>query len=229
MRASNRWAGLLLVPVLGLPAFGADPPKAGEKPAAAESLVPLGELTGVLKNTAGSEAGFTLHITLTYVESSPGAALAQLRDQEGMLLRQRQIVTERNPVQRTLEMIALVQEVQHIQYNWRSPFGVKQIEQDIEIRPARDMKVRSLQPPAAFDEKGNPRKYTPQELKELRGNGKLPGYAADPSGLQDGQVVTIRLARRKEAARPRDKKAPPADERLVATRIVIIVEPQTGK
>jgi hypothetical protein len=35
--------------------------------------------------------------------------------------------------------------------------------------------VRSLQPPVAFDDKGNVKKYTAQELKEMRGDGKLPG------------------------------------------------------
>jgi hypothetical protein len=224
-----RWAGLLLVAALALPAFGADPPKTGDKPAAAESLVPLGELTGVLKNTGSAEAGLTLHVTLTYLEASPGAGVALLRDQQAMLLRQQQILAERNPVQRQQEMIAFVQDFQRKQRDMRSPFGVKQLEQDIEIVPAQDMKVRSLHPPAAFDEKGNPKKYTPQELKELRGDGRLPGYAADLSGLQDGQVVTVRLARRKDTARPKDKKDPPPDDRSVATRIVIVADPQSGK
>jgi hypothetical protein len=234
MRSSVRWAGLLLVLGLALPVFGADPPKAGDKPDQGPKLVPLGEMTGVLKSTGGSEAGLTLHVTLKYVEANAGAEVALLRDQQELLLRQRQIMMTRNPVWRQQAMIALVQEAQRMQQDKQNLFRVKQIEKDVEIQPADEMRIRSLHPPVAFDEKGNPKKYTAQELKEMRGDGKLPGYAAELTGLQDGQVVTVHLARKKDAAKPKDpkdkdKKDPPADEKPLATMIVIVADPQTGK
>src|SRR5712692_8643577 len=152
MRSSVRWAGLLLVVGLALPVFGADPPKAADKPDQGPKLVPLGEMTGVVKNTGGSEAGLTLHVTLKYLEANAGAEVALLRDQQELLLRQRQIMMTRNPVWRQQEMIALVQEAQRMQRDKQNLFRVKQIEKDVEIQPADDMKVRSLRPPVAFDE-----------------------------------------------------------------------------
>jgi hypothetical protein len=231
MRAKLCWASLLLAG-LALPVVAADPPKDGDKPDKPVKLVPLGEMTGVLKNTGGSESGFTLHVTLQFLEASPGAEVALVRDQRELLLRQRQIMMTRNPIWRQQEMIALVQEAQRMQRDKQNLFRVKQMEKDVEFQAGEDMKIRSLRPPVAFDEKGNPKKYTPQELKEMRGDGKLPGYAAELTGLQNGQVVTVHLATRKApAAKPgdKDKKDPPADEKPLATLIVIVSDPQSGK
>src|SRR5262245_30982579 len=45
---------------------------------------------------------------------------------------------------------------------------------------ADDVQVRVMQLPMQFDDKGKPRKYTSDEIKELRGaNSKLPGYKSD--------------------------------------------------
>jgi hypothetical protein len=227
-----RLPGVMLVLGLALPAFAADPPKAGDKPDQSQKLVSLGEMTGVLKKTDGSEAGLTLHVTLKYLEPNAGAELALAREQQEVLLRQRQIMMTRNPVWRQQELMALVQEVQRMQRDKQNLLRVKQLQKDVEIQPADDMKVRSLHPPVAFDEKGNPKKYTAQELKEMRGDGKLPGYAAELTGLQDGQVVTVRLARKKDTAKPKDpkdKKNAPADEKPLATVIIIVAGPQSGK
>jgi hypothetical protein len=68
-------------------------------------------------------------------------------------------------------------------------------------------------------------------LKELRGDGKLPGYAAALTDLQDGQVVRVYLARKKDGTEPKDKdkKDLPADEKPLATLILIEADPQTRK
>jgi len=83
----------------------------------------------------------------------------------------------------------------------------------------------------AHDEQGKLKEYTALELKELRGDGKLPGYAAALTDLQDGQVVRVYLARKKAGTEPKDKdkKALPADEKLLATVILIEADPQTRK
>jgi len=58
--------------------------------------------------------------------------------------------------------------------------------------------VRTLKLPLAFDDKGNPRKYTPQELKDLKGTEGLPGYTADISDLKAGQIVRVSVSKRKK-------------------------------
>jgi hypothetical protein len=41
--------------------------------------------------------------------------------------------------------------------------------------------------------------------------------------------VKVRLARKKDRARPKDKRDAPADEQPFATLVIIVAEPQNGK
>lgn len=80
--------------------------------------------------------------------------------------------------------------------------------QTIEIDLADDVQIRVAKPPQAYDEKGRPRKYTNQELKELKGpDPKLPGYTGDLDSLAEGKAVQVRLARPKDAGKPKDGDA----------------------
>ncbi|MCY2942648.1 MAG: hypothetical protein NTV50_13410 [Planctomycetota bacterium] len=57
-----------------------------------------------------------------------------------------------------------------------------------------DVKIRLLNPPDAFDDKGRAKKYTPKELKELKGDDlKTPGYPADFSDLKNDSIVNLTL------------------------------------
>jgi len=69
---------------------------------------------------------------------------------------------------------------------------------NLEIQAAEEVVVRVKHAPRQFDEKGKPISPTAAQLKELRGDPKLPGYNADFSDLKNGQVVTIYLGRRKQ-------------------------------
>ena len=91
---------------------------------------------------------------------------------------------------------------------------------------AGDAKVRTLKLPLAFDDKGNPRKYTAQELKDLKGPDNLPGYTADFTDLKVGEIVRVSVAKRKKTA-DEVREAAKAGEpiRAVATLIVIEARP----
>jgi len=111
-------------------------------------------------------------------------------------------------------------------------FRVVPFTKDVELRPSDDMKVRMIQPPADFNEKGRPRKYTEKELKELKGSDpKLPGYSADFDNLKADQVVKVYLSARKDArksparGRSKDKEADDtAYEKPEVTMVVILAE-----
>jgi hypothetical protein len=61
---------------------------------------------------------------------------------------------------------------------------------------ADDVQVRTMQLPVQFDDKGKPKKYTSDELKELRGpNRNLPGYKSDYDSLKTGQIITVAFRR----------------------------------
>jgi len=66
-----------------------------------------------------------------------------------------------------------------------------------------------LNPPFEYDDKGNVKKYTKEELDKLKGKDKnLVGYEAKAEDLQAGQIVRVYLAKPK--AKPKDD--PKADK-----------------
>jgi hypothetical protein len=112
---------------------------------------------------------------------------------------------------------------------------------DVDLQPTDDMKVRMLQPPPDFDEKGRPKRYTAKELKELKGpDPKLPGYSADFDSLKPDQIVKVFLARKKpakSAPRPQpprkkgkednaDAADAKVDNRPEVTMVLILIEPR---
>jgi hypothetical protein len=71
-------------------------------------------------------------------------------------------------------------------------------------------KVRSYDPPENFDDKGNVKKYTKEELADLKGDTpaekKMVGYKADWDAVKVGDMVQVTLSVNKNAP-PKAKKA----------------------
>jgi hypothetical protein len=95
---------------------------------------------------------------------------------------------------------------------------------NVDLTPAEDMIVRTSFVPVEFDEKGKPRKRTQKELKELKGDSKLPGYQADASALKRGQQVTCYLEIKKKSGKKDDTDAL-VDSKPKVRLILITAEP----
>jgi hypothetical protein len=244
-------AAALVGLLAALPALGAEgpdkkadakkeigfPPPAGEKAAPeASPYVPLGTLAGVVRS-ADSSGGLSLRVTVRVLEPNPQAQEKYLSQQRQLLERQRQIMTNPNPAQAQQQMQDFLRDAERLMQSQKDLFRVKSVEKDVELDLAEDVKVRARQPAQQFDEKGNIKRYTPQELKELRGDGKLPGYAAELSDLQPGQTVLVKVVRRKPADAPAGKPATPGSQaspggakpgpsgdKAIATLILIVKE-----
>jgi hypothetical protein len=78
--------------------------------------------------------------------------------------------------------------------------------QDFEFDIDDEIKIRLQQPRRAFDDKGNPKKYSPAELKQLRGQEQrnVPGYPAEFADLKTGRAVTIYFVERDETFKPEE-------------------------
>jgi len=67
---------------------------------------------------------------------------------------------------------------------------------ELEVPIKESTKFRFKEPIEAFDDKGNIKVYTPQDLKKLKGsNPNLPGYEAKSENIIPGHLVTISLAK----------------------------------
>jgi hypothetical protein len=196
-------------------------------------LIPLGQLAGVVKSVGSGT--LTLEVTQRHLELSPQAQANVAKDVQQLLARQQAILQTPNPAQRQQRMVEFLQSVQQLQRDQQNLFVVKETKSSVDLRLADDIKVRLPQPPVAFDEKGNFRQYTAKELKDLKGPDNLPGFTGEVDSLAAKQTVLV-VAARKRPAKPADKdkekdkdkeaeKSMAADEKPLATLIVILAEP----
>jgi hypothetical protein len=101
----------------------------------------------------------------------------------------------------------------------------------VEVSAADNVKVRMAQPPIEFDAKGNPKKYSAKELKDLKGPGNLWGFPGDFDSLKAEQIVRVFLMRPKPPPRVlgKDKNHEGdllSDNKPVVTLVYVLVEPR---
>ena len=176
----------------------------------------------MLTVNGGSEADYTIKVTIPVIQPNQQAQQDYLRKQQQIAQRQIQILATRNPLQRRQQMLQLVRDAQSMPQNL---YTIKEVKEDIKAVPADDIKVRLAEPPVAYDDKGNIKKYTDKELKELKGPDKLPGYTGTLDDVKSNQLVLVYLARKpaKAGDKPKDgDKALDKDNPVVVRMIVIL-------
>lgn len=163
-------------------------------------LHPAGEITGKIVDIGASRDSLTIEVTRKIPVANGGAG----QNMVNLQLQMQQAARDPNPTNRIQRMAdirrqMLIQQVQGV--------GLKDDTQKVEIRLVDDFKVRLAQPPVDYDEKGNPKRYTAKELRELKGPGNLPGYPGEFESLRTDQVVRVYLARAKagKAVNPKEK------------------------
>lgn len=220
MRTLALTAGFFPALLLALPALADDKPDP-KAPVPADKLAP-GEFAGKLKSIPGSDRGFTVTVEYQHLElknpsqlpkNTPGLKNLN-RDVQHVARLQQQLARAKKPgdqvkhLQELQNAVALLQvQAAKMDLNVQQLFKVVTEKKDVDFRAAEDVKVRTVNPPVAYDEKGNVKKYTKEELKELKGKDtNLPGYESSLDRLQTGQYVKVTLARPKEPSKS-DKDA----------------------
>jgi hypothetical protein len=96
---------------------------------------------------------------------------------------------------------------------------------EVEIPIKETTKIRTKTPLQVYDDKGNIKKYSPEELKTLKGtNPNLPGYEVKIDELTPGAVIEVTLNR--SPGKKDDKKD---DDKVFATMIMVIGKDATFK
>jgi hypothetical protein len=200
----------------------------GKKPAVpvveAESALKPGQLAGKLGQVSGSALTLRVEFDRLELKSNTGRGTNGrnntnlIRMQQRMAQAQQRLQTARTPQQRMSAMRQLEQlQRQMLQGGSRggqSPYKVVKDYKDFEIDLAASAEVRTMFLPTVYDEKGNFKKYSQAELKELKGpNPQAPGYKSDITILKPGQTVVINLSKNKGT-----------ENKLQATRIVVTQE-----
>ncbi len=241
----RRAAAILLVLLSALAAAGVEDEKApsagppeGKAPlakGAGDPLVTVAVIAGVVQDT-GARGTLNLKVTLRYLEPSKEGQERYGKRYQELFDRQQAILSNRNPTEQQQQLAQLLKDAEGLLDDQEDLFHVKEVQKDVELAVADDVKVRSAVPVQAFDEKGNIKRYTRQQLREMRGTDRLPGYAAEWSDVQPGQTVLVKVAMpRKALVRKADPKAapaasrkdppPPADENRPRVYLILIADP----
>jgi len=212
--------GVLAVLLGALTALAADKGNKGnkvdpQKQVNSDNINP-GEYTGKLISSPGSSGDFFVRVD--YQHPDPKSAPKNYNNSNNIAHQQQQLAQAqahmaqaRTPQQQQQAGHRVQQAMQNLQRSMaqaqmKAGAGVKMINDhvDIEFHASPEMIVRNMNPPQAFDEKGNPKKYTSDELKALKGKfPNMAGYEADISALQPNQIVKVTLEKR-----PAPKKTP---------------------
>jgi hypothetical protein len=225
MGARLRWASLAVVLALAAPVLAADeknvdPAKvAGDKKEAADKLRTAGDVTGKLVQWEPNGQYFTLEVEIYYRVPNVGEANALARNQAELARVQATVRDPRERQRRTFEI------QRQIVYHQARLFSVKRETTRLEFQAGDGLKVRLNNPPIAVDEKGNPKKYTARELKELKGSDpSLPGYMGELADIHPNVYVKAFLAKTKPGKKKPDELE---EQRLPCVMLLILGEPPT--
>jgi hypothetical protein len=192
--------------------------KDADKEANTEKMVKAGVVTGKIMGVVESKKSIRIQVTFQVPKLNAGQLQAVQRAQVQM--------AQANSPQAMINARNALAQAQANLYSMQS------VQKDYELQAVDDIKVRAANPPAQFDDKGRIKRYTAKELKELKGNDKLPGYPAEFSDLKQDQIVQVTLIRKKGAPRTPIKKGKDVDPDLLndflpqMSMIVIVSEPK---
>jgi hypothetical protein len=200
--------GLILLGALVcvLPGVGAPTPPPKGKDIDGANL-PAHEYAGKLVTAPGADRMFTLAVTYPEIVPNPGYKpdpniqreinrINQLQAQAAHSRNPRQVQNDINQINQL--SVQLQRRIAQAQAN-----AVKVVQRtaNVDFQIEENVKVRTMVLPEAYDDKGNIKKYTPEELKELKGKDNLPGYESTVAALKPGQVVRI-LLKHHQAPKP---------------------------
>lgn len=232
MRHSPRRATILFLGLMAVVAFpatvGAAKPRAkkvADPTANNEKMIRAGQVTGKILTVLESKKSIRVQVTMVLPQITAGALNNYLSAEQAM--------------QRANSPQALYNAQVQLAKAEANLVSYTRVTKDYELQTTDDVKIRLAKPPEQFDDKGGVKKLTRKQLRELKGDPKLPGYPGEFSNLREGQIVSVTLVRKKGAptkytrpVRPRGKKTKLEDVDLMtdnlpqASMIHVVVEPK---
>jgi hypothetical protein len=203
-----------------------------------DALVRLRVVTGKLTSVEGSSKGFTLQYEYPVLAATNKAAkgknqayTARLRK---LAQKRAQIARITDPGKRLRRLQRLAQLEAKFARGQAKASKVTTARKDFNLQAIEEVKVRLMQLPVEYDDKGHVKKYTAKEKKELRGKDlTLPGYTGSWDQVSAGQTVKVYLLPKKK--KPAADKGKGEDKevfdlleenRPLVKMIVILAEPE---
>lgn len=231
MRQTPRRAALVLLGSLLAAGLAGDARAAKPKPPKldantnSEKMVRAGRVAGKILAVMESKKTIKIQVTMILPEITAGALNSYVQAQ--------QAVAKANSYQ---ELVSAQRQLAQAEANLVT---YHRVTKDYELQATDEVKIRIPKPAEQFDDKGDVKKLTKKQLRELKGDPKLPGYPGEFTHLREGQIVSVTLVRKKgvparptRPVRPRGKKDKLEDVDLLsenlpqASMIVVIAEPK---
>ncbi len=217
MRHTSGLTLTLLALAAVVPARAADKKDAKETPAVSakdvQALAGENGVVGTLLRAGGSEQQFTLRIEYPTLQPKSGAGSPAHRQQAAIL-------KGKNSLQQALQMQRLVAQLEREQLRH---YKVTTEHKDFDLQASADAAVRYQTLPVEYDEKGQAKKHTAEELKALKGpDPKLPGYAADFDKLKAGAVVRVTFKKPDAKDKKADKEKD--DDKTPQVALIVILK-----
>lgn len=188
-----------------------------KEPVNTEKMMKAGSVVGKVMAIMESKKTIRLQLTIPYGKLNAGALQSLQQGQMNLL--------------KATTPQGVVQAQQQIARAQATLVSIETTTKEVEWTAAEDIKVRMANPPVQFDDRGQPKKYTQKELREMRGEDKL--FPAEFSDLKQDQIVQVTLVRKKGLPPRRPtRKGKDVDPDLLAdylpqmAKIVILAEPR---
>jgi hypothetical protein len=182
----------------------ADPPKASEETSLDADKLPPGLFTGTIVSTPNDDRMLTINVAYQKVQLKPGQNLARtnqnLQRQYNRILQLQMELTQ--PPRRGHNSMSTLHQLQSARVHFQTQlaraeanmFEIVRATHKVDFQIEESVKVRIKDPPEPFDDKGNIKKYSREELAALKGKDKdLPGYESSLADLKAGQFVLVKL------------------------------------
>ena len=191
-------AVLLAAFLLPLPVFAADKnknaqPRDAANPNDYQALADVHTAVGKLLSVGGTDKTLSIRVEYQVLQANPNGIRRNNSNLHHLFMEQQNVLRTRNPFVRAARLQKL--EVQSLRTQLQAgnnAYKVVNNHKEFDLAATAEVSVRYLEPPQAYDDKGNLKKYTAAELKEMKGkNPDLPGYQADFDKLQPGQTVRV--------------------------------------
>jgi hypothetical protein len=168
---------------------------------------PVGALSGLVKKQDGDK--LTLIVEYPEIQQNPSSTKATTAAQRQMQNFQNQL-NAANRIKNPAQRLARIQQIQAQMQaagmaQAMKAANVKTVvkKKDVDVQLAHEIQVRVKNPPDNFDEKGQPKKYTSDELKKLKGPGNLWGYPGPQDQIRPGATLQVFLYKKaKSTTRP---------------------------
>jgi hypothetical protein len=239
---------LLLAAFVALPAMevhGQGKKKKDQVKTSDSDKLSSGDFTGTLKSVPGTDRMFTLEVETKQLvptgrvgRGSRGNNLVSIQNRINQATAR--LASARTPGQRNSAMRQLVQAQAQLDVALLRASGiptgyrVNTIKTQIEFQATETVKVRTMVLPEQFDDKGNPKKYTKEELTQLKGKDKnLVGYESSLEKLEVGQKLKVTLVAVKKKPVEKDKENKDLDkdkdesEKKMQVKLIVIQQEPT--